>query len=142
MRTLPILLGTFLCLIAGCSKQDANAASKAPAADATKTANEISTILTDVKDSDGAKKAADKLNPLVTSLSGLLSQLQADAAKPAGDVKDLANNAAKKVSSALSPELSAAFAKISEQVKRISANPELMAPLKDILAKLEAMIPK
>lgn len=149
MRTLSLCLVSLLTLLGSCSKgTDANAASNSsPAvADATKAAGEITTLLSEVKDVEGAKKAVEKLGPVVTNFGSFLEKIKSaaggEAGKTAEGLKGMAGDAAKKVSGMLSPELASAFGKVTEQITRISANAEMLAPLKDVFEKLKGFMAK
>lgn len=137
---------SLLALLASC-KQEANAAG-ATGAEAVTAANKITDVLAGVKDSETAKKASESLGALTTNLGGIMEKLKSaagamggDAAKGAGDLKGMAGDAAKKVASMISPELTGAFTKITEQITRISANADMLAPLKGAFDKIKAMMP-
>lgn len=138
-----------LAFLASCKQDTANAGTSALATEATTAATKITDLLTGVKDADGAKKASEQIGSLTTGLSGILDKIKAaagaaagDAGKAGGDLKGMAGEAAKKLGGMLSPELTGAFTKITEQITRISANADMLAPLKDTFEKLKGLMPK
>ena len=145
-KTVSVVAFSLLAMLVSCKQEAANAG--ASGTEAVTAVTKISDLLAGVKDGEGAKKAGEQIGALTTGLSGIMDKLKSaagtmggDAAK-GGDLKGMAGDAAKKVASMVSPELTGAFAKITEQITRISANADMLAPLKGAFEQLKGLMPK
>ena len=159
MRNLMILLSIVsLLALVGCtteSKSDGGGGDTLAKASekASGVMKEISTLLQGVKDGDTAKAASGKLDGLVTQLSPMMDKVKslmakgseaagAAASTGAGGALDAAKGLATKAGGLMGSGLKDAIKTVSDQIKRISANKDMLAPLQQAFDKIKGMLPK
>ena len=107
----------------------------------TKVAESLGETLKGIDTKEAAETAKSKISGLIDQLAEALPKLGNEASEKGGSLLEQAKKGAEALQSALSGNLTSALAKVGGEAKRLLDNPELGAPIQDLLTKLQGILP-
>lgn len=138
MRLLAAAALSLLGCVAACS--DAGAA--AAEGKATTAANDVAGALAAITSPETATAAKDKLQGLVDQLAAVMPKLPAteQGGQGAEGVGQAATEAMSKAKAAFGPDLSKAVTAVTDQIKRLAADPKLIEPIQGVVNQLKGVL--
>lgn len=140
-RITTIALVSLSLLFAGCTAEASASGSQPDQGQLAKVAENLGKTLEGIDTKEAAEAAKAKISGLIDQLADALPKLGNEAAEKGGSLLEQAKKGAEALQSALSGNLTSALTKAGNEAKRLLDNPELAAPIKDLLTKLQNILP-